>query len=143
MPSLVAGRDVNEGPRPESQARSAAGTPTEEQKRRLLSTSGAVKAQVRSGSSMSDEGHWYGKPRDTAEWDRERERGHLRVQNVQTVVNRGWDQLEPREGVSEEHVKLLLPQERAPQVVDRLVYQEVRPMTTLSAIYGPRTINRC
>jgi len=76
---------------------------------------------------LSNEGHWYGKPREEGEWDTESLR-RLRVQNVQTVVNRGWDQLEPREGVSEEHVKLLLPQERAPQVVDRLVYQE-RPVT--------------
>ena len=133
MPSLVAGRDVNEGP-PSSEARRA-GTPTEEQQRRLLSTTLPVPAQVRSATSMSDEGHWYGKPRDKAEWDAER--GHLRVQNVQTVVSRSWDQLEAREGVSEEHVKLLLPQEHAPQVVDRLVYQEVRPKT----IHGPRSLS--
>ena len=129
MPSLVAGRDVND---PGAQGpgiyppRAASGTPTEDQKRRLLSTSSAVPAQQRSVSSLSNEGHWYGKPREEGEWDTESLR-RLRVQNVQTVVNRGWDQLEPREGVSEEHVKLLLPQERAPQVVDRLVYQEVKP----------------
>lgn len=48
------------------------------------------------------------------------------MQNVQTVVSRSWDQLEPREGLSDEHVKVLLPQQRQAQTVERLVYHEVR-----------------
>lgn len=134
MPSLVAGRDVNGY---DGAPRASAGTPTEDQKRRLLSTSSLIPAQHRSISSMSNEGHWYGKPRDEVE-------APLRVQNVQTVVNRGWDQLEPREGVSEEHVKLLLPQQRAPQVVDRLVYQEVKPIKSpQSRSHGQHNPLRC
>lgn len=45
---------------------------------------------------------------------------------MQTVVSRSWDQLQAQEGLSDEHYKVLHREERRPQIVERIQYNEVR-----------------
>ena len=64
---------------------------------------------------------------------------------AQTVVSRSWDQLKANEGVSEDHVRVLHRQERVPQVVERVVYEEVsasRENNKQNHLMGPKTHRR-
>ena len=45
---------------------------------------------------------------------------------MQTVVSRSWDQLQAQEGLSDEHYKVLHREERRPQIVERIQYNEVQ-----------------